>query len=108
FDSRVGEEGLQAIVVALENGIELVVVAAGTAEGHADESSRYGIGDVVKQFLAALHQVARVGFVWKVAVEAGSDEGRGIARVEFVAGDLLFYEAVIGLIGVQTIYYVIA
>ena len=53
----VGEEGLEAVVVGLQDRIELVIVAAGAAEGQAEEDRAGGVGDVVEDLLAALLQI---------------------------------------------------
>ena len=73
FDARVGEEGLEAIVVLLQNRIELMIVAAGASVCHAEKRRACDICDVVQQLLTSLHQIARVAFIGKVPVEAGGD-----------------------------------
>ena len=108
LDAGTGEEGLQAVVVAVEDGVELVIVAAGAAVGEAEEGGADGVGDVVEQFLPALHEVACVALVGEVAVEPGSDERGGVAGVEFVAGDLLADEAVVRLVLVEGVDDVVA
>ncbi len=108
LDARVGEESLQPVIIALQDGIELVVVAAGAAIRHADKRCRYGVGDVVQQLLTALHQIAGIAFVGKMAIEAGGHQGCGVARIDFVSRDLLLHEAIVRLVGVETIDDVIS
>ena len=92
----------------MQNRIELVGVAAGAAVSHGQESGADGIGDVVQDLLAALHQVAGVAFIRIVPVESRGDAGLGIVRPQFIAGDLLLDEAVIGLVLVERLDDVIA
>ena len=82
----------------MQNRIELVIVAAGAAVGHAKEGRADRVGDVVQDFLPALHQIAGVALVRIVAVETGGDARLGSFGLEFVAGDLLLHEAVVGLV----------
>src|SRR5439155_24300718 len=73
FDARVGEEGLQAVIILLQNGVELMIVTARTRERESQECRADGIGDVVQDLLAALHELTSVAFIGKVPVEAGGD-----------------------------------
>ena len=81
FDARVGEEGLQAVIIFLQNGVELVIVAAGAAVGHAEKGGRDRVGDIVEQLLAALHQIAGIAFIGEVAIEAGGYQRGGIVWI---------------------------
>ncbi len=92
----------------MQNGIELVVVAARAAVGHAEERGRHGIGDVVEQLLAALHQIAGIALIRKVPIEAGGDQRGRIVGIELVAGDLLLHEAIVGLVLIEGIDHVVA
>ena len=58
-----GEEGLQLVVVLLQNRIEFVIVAAGTAVGHAHENGAHGIGDIVQNLLAAQNWIGQIALV---------------------------------------------
>ncbi len=71
----VGEEGLEAVIVGLEDGVEFVIVAACASVREAHEDGACGVGDVVEDFLAALLEDAGVALVGIVAVEAGGDAG---------------------------------
>ena len=75
----VGEEGLQAVIIGLQNRIELVIVAARAAVGQAQKDAPGRIGDVVENLLPALLQIARVALVRIVAVEAGRDRASGLS-----------------------------
>jgi hypothetical protein len=46
-----GEEALQAVIVFLEDGIELVVVAAGALDGQPQKGGAEHVGDVVEVLL---------------------------------------------------------
>ena len=97
----IGEERLQTVVIALRDGIELVVVAPGAAERQAEEDRAGGVGDVVEHLLAALLQVDGVVLVGEAAVEAGGDQRLRVVGVQLVAGDLLLDEAVVRLVLVE-------
>ena len=104
----VGEEGLEAVIVGLEDGVEFVIVAACASVRQAHEDGAGGVGHVVENLLAALLEHAGVALVGIVAVEAGGDAGLGTLGPQLVAGDLLFDEAVVGLVGVERLNYVVA
>src|SRR6185436_16963869 len=89
-----GEEGLQPVVVAVQDGVKFVVVAAGAAVGQAQENRTDGVSNVVEDLLAAENGVGQVAFVRPGAVEAGGNLGGRVARIQLVAGDLLPDEAV--------------
>src|SRR6266852_4654275 len=78
FDARGGEERLQPVVVVVQDGIELVIVASRARVGEPEECRCYGIGNVVQDLLAALQQLTRVALIRKVPVESGGDQGSGI------------------------------
>ena len=95
-----GEERLQAVVVLLRNGIELVIVAAGAADGGAGEGLHRGAHHVVAVDVAnsLLFDGAFADFDLSDPVErACCDEAEGDdavlrAGVEHVAGELLPHE----------------
>jgi hypothetical protein len=99
---------LQAVIILVQDGIELVVMAAGAAIGHADEGCAYGVGDFVEVFLAAKEEGLGVALIGEVAEEAGGDYGFGIVGPELVAGDLFMDELVVGLVGVERLDDVVA
>ena len=96
------EDGLEAIVVFLRDGIELVVVAAGATDRQTEEDRSSGIHHVG----ALLDEVDVFHFEEHVAVgadavEAGAGARIGVVRVELIAGDLLFGETVIRFVVVE-------
>ena len=97
----IGEEGLQAVIIRLADRVVLVVVTAGAGDGEAEEHCGRGIGDVIENFLAALHQVASVAFVRVMPVEGGGDPRIRVVGKKFIAGDLVLDEAVVGFVGVE-------
>src|SRR5215471_18774897 len=97
----VGEKRLEAVIVGLQDGVELVIVAARAAVGQAEVNGRGGVGDVVKNLLTALLEHAGVALIGIVTVERRRDPGRRIVGPQFVARDLLLHEAIVGLVLVQ-------
>src|SRR5215471_6237839 len=108
LDAGVGEEGLQPVIVLLQNRVEFMIVTARACECKAKECPADGIGDVVKNLLAAFHELSRIAFVGKMAVETGGDESGRIARIQFVTGDLLLHKPVGWFVAVEGIDDVIA
>ena len=97
----VGEKGLEPVVIGLADRVILMVMTTGAGHGQAHEYRCRGVGDVVEDFLPALHQVSGVALVGVMAVEGGGDPRVRILRPEFIAGNLLFEEAVVGLVVVE-------
>ena len=100
------EDGLDAVVVFLGDGVEFMIVAAGAAYGHAEEAVGGGDDEVVEFVKAGL-------FVFDIvfraeAEEAGGDPGVGVVRVEFVAGELFLQETIEGFVGVEGVDDVVA
>ena len=97
------EKSKQAVVVAVGNGVELVVMTLGAADAQA-EQGRTGGGDSVEdRFDAELFRIDTAFLVdLGVAVEAGgcalSHGGLG----QEVSGELLDEELIEGLIGVES------
>ena len=102
------EEAAEGVVVALQDRVELMVVAAGALHAGAQEDVAGGVGDVVQDVLPLAAGVAVVVFVDPMAEVAEGRERVGVAREEFVAGDLLLHEAVVGLVVVIGLDDVIA
>ena len=104
-NSGAGEEGLEAVVILVLDGVVLVVVALGATGGEAEEDAADGAGDVVEEVLAKLLFAVGVGFPRGEAEEALGDDFVGLAgglfAAVFVAGDLFLDEEVIGLVGVE-------
>ncbi len=105
-----GEDGLQGVEIALEDGIELVVVAAGAIDGHAEEGLADIGGDLGEDFLAALFGIDIAGdqVLGAGAQVACGDECFVVAGGHFVAGDLLANEAVVGFVGLEGMNDVVA
>ncbi len=92
------ECGAEAEVIFLEDGIELVVVAAGALDPDAHEDIADDVCDFVEDEVPLSDGVAVVVFVRSEAEETGGGEGFGIVGIEFVAGELFAEEAVVGFI----------
>src|SRR5205085_9462580 len=91
---------LHAVVTRLGNGIELVIVAAGTTRRQGQEGTGRGADHVV-QLVGPLHQ--RQGRVRALDLVAGPADKKAGSRVgaELVAGELLQDEAVIRFVLVE-------
>jgi hypothetical protein len=100
-----GEEGLEAVVVLVFDGIVLVIVTLGAAGGEAEEDAADGAGDVVEEVLAELFFAVGVGFPGGEAEEALGDDfvglRSGLFAAVFVAGDLFLDKEIVGLVGVE-------
>ena len=70
INMHVGEERLQAVVIAMQQRIELMVVAAGARQRHPQEGERSVVGDIIQQFLATEANVGLVELIFKKAQEA--------------------------------------
>ena len=101
LDARVGKERLQAIVILVQDRIELVIVTPGASIRQAEEGGRHRVGDVVQKLLPALHEIACIALVGEMAIESGGDQSRGIVGVKLVARDLLAHEAVVRLVLIE-------
>jgi hypothetical protein len=77
------EDGGEAVVVELLDGVELVVVAAGAVDGEAEEGGGGGVDDVVEVVGALLAFGGEVGVsdgvVGSGDEEAGGDFDVGVA-----------------------------
>ena len=102
-----GEEGLQAEVIFLQQGIELVVVTPRALESQAQEDIAGGVGDVGQHGVPLAGGVPVVVLVNAQAQVTGRDLGVGFVGVQFVAGQLFLHEAVVGLIGVERADHVV-
>jgi hypothetical protein len=78
-----------------------VVVAACALEAEAEEDIAGGVGDVVEDGVPLTGGVAVIVFVDAAAEVAGGDDGFGVVREEFVAGELFHDEAVPWLVRVE-------
>src|SRR5689334_19992246 len=102
----VRKEGLKAVVVLMKDRVELVSVTPSTAISHRHECRADGVGDVVEDFLTALHQVACVAFVGVVPEERRGDPGLRIVGIDFVTSDLLPDKPVIRFVAIEAVNYV--
>ena len=92
----------------MQNGIELVIVAPGTAERQPHEGGAHHVSDVVQQLLPPLHQVAGVVFVGEMAIEAGRHQRLRIIREHLVTRQLLLDETVVRLVLIEALNHVVA
>src|SRR5262249_1360142 len=104
----VGEKRPQAVVVRLKNRIELVVVAARTAESQGEEHGARRCGDFLEGFPTRPQQTGSGGLVDPMPVESHTGERFRIARIQLVAGDLLTHETVVRLVVIERLDDVVA
>ena len=94
------EDGFHRVIVQLRNGIKLVVMAAGAADGEAEQGRARGAHHVV-QFVGPLvgreHRIGRTDLVLRPA----HDEARGGVGAQLVAAELLLQKGVVGLVGIE-------
>ena len=95
------EERLEPVIVLLQDRVELVVVAAGTADAQPEEDLARDVGDVIQDVGPLPAHVALVVFVGAQPEVAGRHSQLGIVGIELVAGKLLGQEAVVGFVGVE-------
>ena len=95
------EEREQAVVIPLQDRIDLVVVAPGAVDRQAKKHLPRGRDDVVEPVVAKLFAVGRLVVPHTQPVVAGGDQSV-IGRVgEFIAGELFGHELVVRLVVVQ-------
>ena len=105
-----GEDGLHPVIIGLQDGIELVVVTLGAADGHAEEYRPDGAGHFAQHFLPvcvfvliAADQMDGAG-----AMKAGCDQRIVASRVEFIAGDLFLNEQAVGLVPIEAADHIVS
>ena len=96
-----GEEGLKAVIVALGDGIELVIVALCAAEGQAEQCGGRRVGDVELHIHALAVQVILVATVAGRGEKAGGDEIVVGIGSDFIPGHLLADELIERLVVVE-------
>ena len=74
------EERLQLVVVALQDRIKLVVVAAGTAHAHRQKDVAGDVGHLVEDVGPRSLDVGDVVFIGGLSQEPGGGDGIGIFR----------------------------
>ena len=104
----VAEETAEGVVVALQDRVELVVMAARALHAGAEEDVAGGVGHVVEDVLPLAARVAVVVFVDPMAEVAERREGLRVAGEQLIARDLLMHEAVVGLVVVVGLDDVVA
>jgi hypothetical protein len=89
------------VKIGLRDRLELMVVAAGAAEGHPQECQTHRVGHIVERVLPALSLTGGVGHVGPEKIETRGDQGGHIAREHFVSRQLFLNEAVVWLVRVE-------
>ncbi len=106
--AEIREERLQLEVFPLRDAIELVMVAARARERLREKDLADRIGDVGRDLILPLHEVARVVVVGIPAEEAGRHHHVLVARRDLVSGDLFLDELVVRLVGGERVDDVVA
>ena len=102
-----GKDGLHRIVVPLRHRIELVVVAARTADRQPKKGGPRRV-DHVRQFVLPLHQGQVHIRALHDVIRPRHQESRSDVRPQRVARDVLFHELVIRLVLVERLDDVVA
>ncbi|MFM1944030.1 MAG: hypothetical protein RI897_3012 [Verrucomicrobiota bacterium] len=95
-----GENRLESVVILLRDGIELVVVAAGAAEGEAKKGCARGVDHVIQLVLALREREVRVGTFDDVVGAGDEESGCGVDAVG-IAGELFTDELIVGLVVIE-------
>ena len=107
-----GKGGVKTVIVALEDRVELVVVAAGTADRQAEEGFRRGpdhVVDLVGSVLGCQHRIEVLDVVVGATDEEASAHFDGrIAPADDVAGEVVEDELVERLVGIEGPDHVVA
>ena len=111
-----GENGLQAVIIELADGIELVVVALRALDGEAVEGvERVGdhvVAVEVARDFAVDFRLGHFGVTDEIPRAGGDETERldavGRVREKLVAGDLFLHETRVGLVAVERANHVIA
>ena len=96
-----GEKALQGIVVLLEDGVELVVMALGAANAQSEKDFTRDVGHLVEDQFPLHTGIALVPFVHAMSKEARGDHVVVIVRVDLIACQLFANELIVGLVLVQ-------
>ncbi len=102
-----GKQGLQAVIVALRDRIEFVVVALCTTDRQCHEGLRRGGDHIVQIVVPLLAGELDVGAADHV-VGAGDEESGGHTRAALVASELLADELPVGDVAVDRIDHIVA
>ena len=96
-----GEERAEAVVILLEDGVELVVVAVGASVAQTEEQFPAGVGYVGEDDVPLAGDVALVVFVDGETEVLRSRQDFWVVGGDFIAGELFAHEAVVGFVGVK-------
>ncbi len=95
------ERGGEGVVIRLGDGVELVVVAARAPDGEAQERRGGGVHQIVDPLVLVFHRIVGLVVPSAESQEPGGDQGTLGAVREFVAGQLLQHEPIVGNIAVD-------
>ena len=97
----VPEKRQQRVVIALGDGIDLMVVAAGAIHGEPQKDLARGGDQIIKLIVEREFPVGRIVVPNPQTVITGGDQTLGTAVGQFVAGQLFPNEPVVGFVGVE-------
>ena len=95
------EERLHPVIVALRDRVELVVVASGTLQAHAQKHVAGDVGDVGEDVAPLRLHVALVVLVNPVAQKHRGNECVAVAGINLVPGQLLPHKLVVRFVDVE-------
>jgi hypothetical protein len=104
----VADESEERVIVGLGDRVELVLVAAGAADGQAEKCGGDGADVVVEIVVVGGFFIVGLVVPDAKAIEAGGDEGIVGDIFDFIAGQLLADKLVVGFVLIECAYDVIA
>ena len=100
--AQAGEHGLHAVVILLENGIELVIMAARAADGEAEHGLAHGTDYFIEFILPSrAHGLLVAADLPGLQRGAGHQKPERCIRAGDIAGQLVANEPVIGQVAVK-------
>ena len=101
LDGGAVEDSGEGVVIALGNGVELVIVAAGAAERQAEEDATHGVDLFIDNVSAFLDRVLFGQDLGADGEEAGGCNPVGGGGSHEIAGQLFAHELVVGEIAIK-------
>ena len=102
------EEGAQAVVILLQDGVELVVVALRAAHAQAHEDLARAVRHVGEDDLILTARIALIVFVDRIAQVGDGHQHVRVLRRDLIARELLAHELVVRLVVVKALDDVVA
>ena len=104
---NIGKKREHGVIILCRDRVDLVVVATGTPDGHTQKDLPRGTDDIIQVIKFREGTVGRFIIPDAEALISGGGDGCGIGIGQFIPGNVLKNEAVIGLILVKGIYHIV-